>query len=176
MSKSKAVKQAHWRKRLFKGQRPHVREATQDDLGILWANHNAGDGGLSAKQYNDQVISQLALYQGMFMIEDENPAFDGVGPVAFVGIFSDGWKVDPRIEFFKWASPLNILRASVSLFHYFKTSRDVGVCVVSGTKQERKFFNRMKKYGALYPVHMLPYGTPQGHEFVFYVKGRKHGD
>ncbi len=165
------------RKRLFRENRPHVREMTDEDLGILWAQHNAtAEEPLSAEVFNQGIRDVLARFHGVMMVEDRSPAYpDGWGPVAFLGLTSDGWKVEPTLEYFKWASPRNILRSSVAVFRWFQTSRDVGVCLVRSDDKMAILMRKLKKYGVLFPVGKIPYGLPTGHEYLFYVKGKRDG-
>jgi len=178
MSNSQRREAVKRRKILFKNERPQLRDFTEDDLGILWAQHNAAsEESLSAEDFNITIREALSQYHGVMMVEDRNPAYpDGWGPVGFLGVNTDGWKSEPSLEYFKWATPRNILRSSVAIFRWFQVNRDIGVCLVHSDDKTAILMRCMKKYGVLFPVGKVPYGLPAGHEYLFYVKGRRDGD
>lgn len=106
-------------------------------------------------------------------MEDEHKGFkSGRGPVAIVGILTNGWMYEPTIVFFKWADKRNKLRCAVALFQRMR-SKSVGVCVVSVTRKDFAYMKHMKKYGVLYLRGKIPNGSPEGHLFMFSIDGEK---
>ena len=175
------------RSRLLGKSKPNMRPAILvredgygEDMGVLWAAYRAGsfpliDQNLDMAAFAKLMIATAATLHEMAIVEDDCKTYpSGRGPVAVIGIRSDGWKHEPHIDYFKWATPRIILRVSVQFFQMARHSREVGVCVVRSLKATSNLFLRISKdYGVLNFVGRIPHGTPRGDEWVFSTMGRK---
>ncbi len=83
-----------------------------------------------------------------------------------------GWRIEPFCEFFRWATPRMRLRSVVAFLQMTHWQSSVGVCLVRSPEKWEKFFSKLRTYGVLFPCGKIPYGTPQGHEYLFYVRGK----
>jgi len=120
--------------------------------------------GLSQEELTARVLSGL---NGLvtFIVEDDNSKFrDGRGPVALVSMATDGYKFEPNVAIFKWATKRNILRGFVGFFQWAKNSRDIGMCELKVPTSKSRILMKMRDYGVLYP---------RGNEIVFRVSGKK---
>lgn len=165
------------RKRIFKKSRPLIRAFDPKDNGILWAAHKHNAFGLSQDLGQPEFIAALAKsyahYPLVWIVEDDCRQFkSGRGPIALVGVKTDGWAYEPFPVFFPWARKRNVLRAAVNFFHMMWSKKEVGVCIVKTTDQER-FLSHMKKYGVLYQRGRVPNGTPNGDLWIFSISGKK---
>lgn len=163
------------RQRLFRKSRPFIRQFTESDMGWLWVAYLKGSfkipDGLTQPEFASEVGNILGRFEN-FIVDDDNPKFKGGrGPVALICVSSDGWKYEPAIAFFKWATPKNMLRVSVSFFHKSSLSSKVGVCIVKWGKSV--LLDHLKKYGVLFPRGRIPMGCANGDEFIYSVLGRK---
>lgn len=162
-----------YRKRIFRKSRPFVRPFSEADVAWLWVAYKHGSfkmqSGLNQQEFSEHVTPILGLEN--FIVEDDNPKFkDKRGPVAFVSVTHDGWRYEPSIVFFKWASKKNMLRVGVAFFH--KTSlSSIGVCVVRWSKSV--LLDHLKKYGVLFLRGKVPFGNKDGDEYIYSVLGRK---
>jgi len=105
------------------------------------------------------------------MIEDEHKYFrDKKGPVAMVSVDNYGWKIEPSIDFFFWASKRNRLRACAAYLQMVRYSKDFGVCVVRAGDGDVMLCEHLRGYDLLFPCGKIPCGRPDGDEHLFYVK------
>lgn len=145
----------------------------------MWAAYDLGSfpdakPGLTREEYAQSVRAVLALHSQCLLVEDYDKHFkDGRGPVALVMVDNFGWRIEPHFIFFRWATPRMRLRAHVAFYQMVRYSADVGVCVVRSPQRYSKFFNRLQDYGILFPCGKVPYGSPEGHEFIYSVPGAR---
>jgi hypothetical protein len=163
------------RKTLFRKSRPHIRPFAQEDMGWLWAAYKVGSfkipEGLSQQTFVDEITPRLGSFENFIVDDDSNKFKSKRGPVALICVTDDGWKYEPAIIFFKWATKKNMLRASVSFFHKSALSNRVGVCVVKWGKST--LLDHLKKYGVLFPRGKIPMGSKTGDEYIYSILGRK---
>ena len=175
------------RARLFRTSKPFVRPAMLiheggfgEDMGILWAAYKAGsfplmDSGKDMAGFAKSMIAIAASLHEVAIIEDDNRSFQsGRGPVAIIGIRSDGWRYEPHIDYFKWATRRNILRATIQFLQMARYSKEVGVVILRSLKETSSLFmHAAKDYGVLNFVGRIPHGTARGDEYLFSTMGRK---
>lgn len=130
------------------------------------------DKGVTQEAFAQEII-KLSRINEFLMAEDVNPQYKNSGPIAFVGIKTDGWKIEPHAEFFPWATNRNVLRATVAFMQMVRCRRQVGVCVVYGLCDSKALFDKCCEYGALHSVGTIPSGDRRGDEFIYYVRGKK---
>jgi len=171
------------RDRLFKKDRPVVRpleifdgDRYHKDVGILWTAHQAK----KFHSYDKDIIQEefakefenLSKEKEIFMIEDYNPGYKEYGPIAVTAVESDGWKIEPHVEFFKWATPKNILRSTVSFLQMMRYKR-IGVVEIRRLESSKTLFDHCVNYGVLYFSGKIVGGDPRGTEYIYSVRGRK---
>lgn len=168
------------RERLFRKSKPHIRPFTAEDLWVLWAAYDLESfKGLQAGLTKEQLFARVAMiasrHASCLLIEDECRWFKaGHGPIGFVTIANNGWRIEPHVDWFSWASPRMILRGTVSFFQMARYSKDVGVCVVRSLADTVPLFDRIRTYGLLFPVGRVPDGDARGDEWIYQVRGRKN--
>lgn len=122
--------------------------------------------GLSQEEFTEQIKTALNGHT-LYLMHDENKKFrTEYGPVALIGVLSDGFTIEPAVSIFKWASKRNILRGFVCFFQWVKNSREVGACEIKVPSSDSKILLKMKDYGVLYPNRT---------DIVFRIKGKKRG-
>lgn len=175
------------RDRLFRISRPHFRPASLIeegqygyDMGLLWAAYKVGSFPLIERQdlkegeFADFIVGVAQGLSSALMVEDDCPRYkSGRGPVAFIGVRTDGWRVEPHVDYFRWASKRAMLRTTVAFFQMARYSKDVGTCVVNSLKETENIFLRAVDYGVLHPVGRIPKGSPRGDVYLFSVSGKK---
>lgn len=149
---------------------------------MLWAAYDLGSfPGLPKEMKKDEFFKCLAAFvsrrDSVLMVEDDHQRFrEKRGPVAMISIDNYGWRIEPQIDFFFWASKRNRLRAAAAFLHMTRHSRDVGVCVVRSSERDAIFCEHLRGYDLLYPCGKIPNGTPNGDELLFYLKGKRSAE
>lgn len=176
------------RARLFRGSKPTLRPARLvnddgsygDDMGVLWAAYKAGsfplmeDQNLEPTQFGQFIVDTCAGLSDAVMIEDACTQYaSGRGPIAFVGIRNDGWRHEPHVDYFAWASPRVILRGAVAFIQFMRYHKGVGVCVIRCLPPSVNLFKRVARYAVLNYVGKIFRGTARGDEHLFSVAGKK---
>jgi len=170
------------RDRLFKKDRPFIRpleifngESYHKDIGILWTAHKRkpfyGYSDLTQEDFAKEIES-LSKEKELFMLEDWNKGFKEHGPIGAVAVSSDGWKIEPHVEFFQWATPKNILRSTVSFLQMMRYKK-VGCVEVRCLDNTKSLCDKCTKYGVLYYVGKILGGEPRGTEYLYTIRGRK---
>jgi hypothetical protein len=171
------------RDRLFKRSKPFIRplvirdgDKYHKDMGYLWVSHQRKPFHVIPKDITQSEfarrIEHLASCNEFFMVDDDSHELKGRGPIALVGITTDGWKIEPHVEFMQWASPRNKLRGCVTFFQMMMLSRKVGACVVYCVEDSRCLFDHVCHYGVLQYVGKILNGDPRGDNFIYSMRGR----
>lgn len=175
------------RERLFKNSRPFIRLFDfAKDMRWIWAAYDLKSfpylklDGETEDERKVQLVEHmkglLAVKSSCLIVEDDCRWFKAKrGPVAFVIIENYGWRIEPHVDFFKWATPRTILRCNVAFFQMVRYSSQVGVCLVRALEQYVPLFDHLKIYGLLFPCGKVPDGDPRGDEYLYYVRGRHAG-
>ena len=149
-------------------------------MGILWAAYKAGSFPMIAQElemgdFAKAIIAIAITQHEMAVVEDDSKTYQsGRGPVAIIGIRSDGWRHEPHVDYFKWATKRNILRVTIQFLQMARYSKEVGVVMVHSPKETSNLFMRAAKdYGVLNFVGRVPHGTPRGDEYIFSTIGKK---
>lgn len=167
------------RARLFRKSRPNIRPYTKEDFWVLWAAYDLGSfpnlpKGLDKDKFSKFVKSVILSNSSCLVIDEDCKWFKNKrGPVCFITLRTNGWKVEPNVDFFMWATPRMKLRCVAAFFQMVRYSRDVGICLVTALANSVCILNHMKKYGLLFPVGRIPDGSPRGDEFQYIIRGRK---
>jgi hypothetical protein len=170
------------RERLMRYTNPFVRPFEwAKDAWTLWAAYDMGSfpalpKGLTKPQFGEFVRNFVAAKSSVLVIEEDHKYFrEKRGPVALVSVdtYAGGWKMEPQIDFFYWATKRQRLAAVVSFLQMVRYSKEIGVCVVRVGDKDVKFCEHLYKYDLLRPIGKLPNARPDGVENIFYVKGRK---
>lgn len=174
------------RDRLFKGGRPNIRplqifdgDRYHKDIGILWVSYSKGKffvdipSGLDNAGFID-ALDVIMKNRELLMIDDTNEQYSGVGPIAVVSVGGDGWKIEPHVVFFPWATTRNKLRGTVSFFQMARYKK-IGCCMVYSLAESRPLFDKVQKYGVLNYVGRIPNGDSRGRgdEYLFTIRGTK---
>ena len=124
------------------------------DMAILWAAYKAKSFNLpedwDQETFANAIINHICTYDSIWIVEDKNKAFpSGHGPVGVIQARVNGDILMPDIDYFKWATPRNILKTTVAFFQWIRYSKDVGTCVFGSTEKSHSLFDRMREYGIM---------------------------
>jgi len=171
------------RDRLFKKDRPLIRPFQlmengeySKDLKILWVAHKVKPfEALSSTKEEDFIREVLEVTGGksLYVADDFNDEYEKKGPVGVITVDTDGWKVEPHVDFFPWATKRNILRVSVGFFQMIRYQK-IGVCVVHALKESKNLFDHCIPYGVLHYSGAIFGGDPRGDDYLYSVRGKKH--
>lgn len=147
-------------------------------MAILWAaykdrrfkflkeNLSQEDFALEIERASEEI--------SIFMIEDNNNAFDSKrGPVCLVVAPDDGWRIEPHIEFFPWATKRNVLRSSVTFLQWVQY-KPIGVCVIKSLEESKTLFDHCRDYGVLFYAGKIIGGDEQGDEYIYSIMGKSN--
>jgi len=176
------------RDRLFKRGRPVFRplqvfdgDKYHRDVGIIWASHSKApftwiDDGTSKEGFIAKIL-ELGSDRELLVADDKCDEYSsGEGPVGLVTVISpDGWRIEPHVQFFSWATPRNKLSVCVSFFQWARYKRGVKSCVVRSTDESVALFDKCCEYGVLSRVGKIPDGNPYGDETIYYVRCNSRG-
>ncbi len=130
--------------------------------------------GLKPEQFALLLRRHIAAKSSCLMVDEDHKYFrDKRGPVAMISVENYGWKIEPQIDFFHWATKRQRLAAVVSFLQMVRYSKDVGVCVVRVGDKDVHFCEHLYKYDLLKLSGKLPNARPDGTETVFYIRGRR---
>lgn len=173
------------RARLFGASKPTIRAARLftesgygEDMGILWAAYKVGSFPLVDNQDMSpddfgRFIAGLPIADAVIVEDSNNHYTTGRGPIAFIGVQSDGWRHEPHVDYFAWASKRNMLRTTVAFLQFMRYNKHVGVCVIRCLAPHVNLFKRAAKYVTLNYLGRIVNGTPRGDEYMFTVAGKK---
>ncbi len=177
------------REHLFRNNKPHIRNLSliddngiSKDVKILWVAHkNKPFPFLNHVKTQEGFLKEIvdaSQRLPFYVVEDINSEYDGnMGLIGLIASKEDGWKIEPHIEFFPWATKRNILRTCISFFQMVRYSRKIGVCVIRSLKESANLFDRCSKYfpvNVFYKVGKIPNGDIRGDEFIYCISGRKN--
>ena len=168
------------RERLMRYTNPRVRPFDWNtDANWLWGAYDLGSfekmpKDLTKEQFGMLLRRHIAAKSSCLMVDEDHRYFrDKRGPVAMISVDNFGWKVEPQIDFFKWATKRQRLAAAVSFLQMVRYSKEIGVCVVRVGDSDVKFCEHLYEYDILKLSGKLPNARPDGTETVFYVRGRR---
>ena len=167
------------KKKFFKkSEKPFIRPFTKDDMWILWAAYKEGSfphmEEMSKEDFYAEISVKSSKYQFLFLVEDNNKKFKaGRGPVCIIGANTDGWKFEPHVDYFKWATKYNMIRTTLCFLNWISFNKDVGVCVIRSLDNTVNLFKYMREYIGLNYVGMMPQGDIRGNEHIFCLLGKK---
>lgn len=169
---------------LFRKSRPLIRSVKfiegddySSDIKTLWVSHVQEPWpimpeGVTQEEFVNRII-EFTDGKNLYVADDDNKAYaNGRGPIAICQVTDHGWKIEPHVDFFPWASPRNILRATVSFLHMMKYQK-IGVCVVYSLKNSLPLFNKCCEYGVLHKSGMIRGGDPRGDQYIYSIRGKR---
>ena len=148
------------------------------DIAILWTAHKLQpfhgiDENLSQERFASE-IDRLSRDISFFMAEDVTTAFDsGKGPVGLISVVGDGWRVEPHVTFFSWASARARLKVAVSFLQWIQYKK-IGVCVVRCLREDKNLFDHCRDYGVLFFAGKIIGGNEEGDEFLYSIMGKSN--
>lgn len=172
---------------LFKKDRPYIRplqivdeSGYTKDVRIIWVAHkNKPIPFLADVKTQEEFVKMMieATHRlPFYVVEDRNSEFKDKGIVALIATKEDGWRIEPHVHFFPWATRRNILRTCIGFFQMVRYSRNIGVCVVRSLKENAGLFDKCVNYfppNVFHRVGRIPMGDARGDEFLYSIRGRK---
>jgi hypothetical protein len=173
------------RDRLFKRGRPLIRPLVIEedgkphkDVGLMWVAYKKGafplfPKGMTEAQFFDYIVD-YSNDVGMYVADDYNSEYEGVGPIGFLSVKTHGIKIEPHADYFPWATTRNKLRSAVSFFQMVRYQK-IGSCIVYSLIDSKPLFDKVQEYGVLNYVGRIPNGDPHGRgdEYLYTIRGKK---
>lgn len=171
------------RKKLFKYSKPVIRLLTAQDIKWLWAAYKHGSFDhynlpeMNRDKFEEMIVTRVVpAYQEIFIIEDKHEGFSNKqGPVGMVMNSLNGWRLEPHVNWFKWATKKNILRGTVAYLQHARHRKDVGVIKILSLKTYKNLFEHVTSYLVTNTMlrGKIPHGSELGDEYIFSLKGMK---
>jgi hypothetical protein len=144
----------------------------------MWADYQVGnfffEKGLSNEEFISSTLKLLAQWDSVWFVEDKSSQYaSGNGPIAILGVRTDGWRVEPHLHHFSWSTTRQKLRAWASVLAMLKNSDEIGLILLMVEEKHQKFFDRFVKYNLLFPKGRVSNGLPTGGGFLYTIKGKK---
>jgi hypothetical protein len=172
------------RDRLFRESRPTVREFQlydgdeyHKDVKLLWVAHQLNPIYKIPENVSQQEFAKMleeTSHIDRFIIEDENKQYKGVGPVGMGYVINDGWRYEPHVNFFPWATKRNILRGIVGALQWGRYKRTVGSILINSLIESKNLFDHVCKYGVLHYVGKMENGDERGDVYLYSVRGKRN--
>jgi len=175
------------RERLYRYTHPFIRPFDlAKDAWVMWAAYDLNsfpsipkNEHLSKEDRRSEffrILQAFAAHKSSALIVEQDHKYfrDRRGPVAVIWLDNYGWRIEPQVDFFFWASKRNRLAAVVSFLQMVRYSRDVGVCVVRTERKGVNFCDHvMEDYDLLRPYGQIPNAGPHGKDYLYGVIGRR---
>jgi len=169
------------RDRLFKRGRVFFRplkliegDRYSKDIGYLWVSHQKKPCHWFPKDCTQEQfakkLEEMSQWYEYYIAEDRNKEYADKGPIAFLGVASDGWKLEPHVEFFGWSTVRNKLNTVVSFLQMFRYKK-IGVIMIYSLEDSKNLFDKACDYGVLHKVGKIVNGDPRGDIWLYSVKG-----
>lgn len=169
------------RERLLKRGEPFVRPLDlAKDAWVLWAAYDLKSfpslpRGLKTEQLFELVGAWAKRHSQVLLIEANHKFYrEKRGPIAMVTIDNFDWQIEPRFDFFFWATKRQRLAAAVAFLQMIRHTRKVGVCVVRVDEKDVPFCEHIaERYELLEKCGELPNASPSGTQYLFCRTGKR---
>jgi hypothetical protein len=146
----------------------NIREFTPDDMGLMWDECKKGNLPLpkstNPEEFNINLKRLISMYNSHWIVEDSGE------PVAAMFIRTDGWTIEPHVEFFAGTSPAAILRSYLHFFGSLIKQGLKGTCIIKSFIENKKLFDKLVAKGVLLYVGEIPEGDPKGTVYQYCLK------
>lgn len=99
---------------------------------------------LSQQEFRTTIISTLESFDDRYTFIAKT--IKGECPVGIVGILGTGWRIEPRIQWFPWASDRNKLESVVNFLNEVKKQK---MAFVYAGEKDIRFFTHLCRYGII---------------------------
>lgn len=140
----------------------------ESDQELLWEAYLEGSFPL---QEGLSKIAFLAWFGNILPRRQEWLIVETTRPIALVGANFNGWRYEPHVEFFAWATKREILESTCEFFRRLSKLDTVGVAVVRALPNSKTLFDHVAKRGLLQYIGCMPKGDYRGHEHIYSVPG-----
>jgi hypothetical protein len=122
------------------------------------------DPGMGYAEFAAHMKDELARYGSVWTMLHDGKM------IAMVGMYDNGYSVEPHVAYFASASKKAVLQATTKFLLTVRENPAIGACVVRCLQKSKGLFNRLCDYGVLLYVGMIPNGHPNGDEFLYCVR------
>ncbi len=157
---------------------PLFRLIGEDDWPIIAVAYERGafpfPPGMNAQSLRSQIEDYARRGYDLSVVEDENSNFRaGRGLVAMIVTKFDGWRIEPELFKFPWATKFNVVRGLVAFLLEMKRSRFIGVCRVECKESSKQFMERLTELKLLFRCGYIPNGYPDSALWSYNIAGKK---
>ena len=140
----------------------NIRPFIADDMGLMWDQCLKGNlpnplgSDTNPEEFHTNMKRLIGMYSSHWIVEDDGE------PVAAIFVKTDGWTIEPHVEFFRGTTPAAIFRTHLHFFGSLIKQGLKGSCIVKSFKENRNVFDRLVTRGVLLYVGEIPEGDPRG--------------
>ena len=146
----------------------NIREFVPDDMGLMWDECKKGNLVLpkstNPEEFNENLKKLIGMYNSHWIVEDDG------APIAALFVKTDGWTIEPHVEFFAGTTPPAIFRAYLHFFGSLVKQKLEGTCVVRALIDQKNLFDRLVAKGVLLYVGEIPMGNIDGTIYQYCLK------
>jgi hypothetical protein len=148
----------------------NIRLFMPDDMGLMWDQCKSGNLPLPSEastdpaEFNKNLKRLIGMYNSHWIVEDDGE------PVAAMFIKTDGWTIEPHVEFFAGTTPAAIFRSYLHFFGSLIKQGLKGSCIIKAFEGNKNLFDRLVKKGVLLYVGEIPEGDPNGTIYQYCLK------
>jgi hypothetical protein len=96
-----------------------------------------------------------------------------MGIVGLIRTRFDGWKLEPELYKFPWATKFNVVRGMVAFLAEMKRAKTIGLCMIICGNPSIKFVERLMELKLLFRCGYIPNGYPDSPMWLFNISGKK---
>ena len=119
-----------------------------DDLKFLWAAYRKGtfqlEEDLTQGMFKDALANHLAAFNAIYILLAR--VQDGQRPVGLVACHDQGYRLEPHVIWFPWASDRNKLESTLNFCNKIRVTR---VMILFAPQKDTPFFEHVSRYGVL---------------------------
>ena len=167
---------------LFKSGKPVIRSFqgidgdSAGDVPYLWDAYKKGlmdelPEGLDMGDFVEVIEVLMEKSQEAWVLEDT--VNGSMEPIAVVLCRSDGWLLEPHVQYFDNATPRAIYRTWAAFIKKTKYRKDLGACLVRVNKDHINLANRLERMKLLQYVGKVWGGRPSGDEYLYSVRCKR---
>lgn len=148
----------------------NFRPYEKSDFDSVWQAFDSGNwhigklGKIGKLEFSVYFSRLCERYTEVTVVENEKL-------LALVFATFNGWRYEPHVEVFAWASKKEILSGFIDYFKSLSKQDKIGVIVVKSLESSKNLFDHVCRRNVLSYVGQIPKGDYRGTEYIYTATG-----